>query len=222
VVSKGLSDELAGRYYAILETPDGRGYHVPLTARDAETLRPGDLVTVRSERVGPDRDLASGPERHRVALRKEPLGLDEQVRHAGPVLLDELTTRPLAPAGFGGDVRRALDQRAEYLRSLGIDPADPDRGSKAPEAQRRDLGRELARTSRQSFLAEMPPTFQGRVQLLGRRGDSPAYALVSDGARFVLVPAGAEIRGREGQVIGLQRDAAGALRVLALGLGRDR
>jgi type IV secretory pathway VirD2 relaxase len=44
VAAKGLSDELAGKYYAIIETPDGAGYHIPLGNRAAEELRRGDLV----------------------------------------------------------------------------------------------------------------------------------------------------------------------------------
>ncbi|MGH7294850.1 MAG: DUF3363 domain-containing protein, partial [Polyangiaceae bacterium] len=38
IVSKGLSDELAGRYYAVIETPGGSGYHVPLDIIIDETL----------------------------------------------------------------------------------------------------------------------------------------------------------------------------------------
>jgi hypothetical protein len=48
VAPKGLSDELAGKYYAIIETPDGTGYHVPLGNRAAEELRRGDLVAFSS------------------------------------------------------------------------------------------------------------------------------------------------------------------------------
>ncbi len=50
VVRKGLSDELKGTFYAILETPTGRAYHVPLDVRVADELRPGDLVSFRTER----------------------------------------------------------------------------------------------------------------------------------------------------------------------------
>jgi type IV secretory pathway VirD2 relaxase len=45
VASKGLSDELKGGFYAVIETPHGAAYHVPLDARTAEALREGDLVT---------------------------------------------------------------------------------------------------------------------------------------------------------------------------------
>jgi type IV secretory pathway VirD2 relaxase len=62
VASKGLADELKGSFYAVLETPSGHAYHLPLDARTAEELRPGDLVTFATRRepaVRPvDREIA--------------------------------------------------------------------------------------------------------------------------------------------------------------------
>src|SRR5262249_53953325 len=126
VASKGLSDELAGKYYAVLETAGGSGYHVPLDARAAEALRPGDLVSFSTRPDGapsPDASL----QRQRVVVRKDALTLEEQVNHCGSVPLDRLAGQPLAPYGFGAEVDRALERRAERLRTLGIDPADADR-----------------------------------------------------------------------------------------------
>jgi hypothetical protein len=48
-VRKGLSDELKGRLYAVIETPTGHALHVPLDPRSAEDLRPGDIVSVTSQ-----------------------------------------------------------------------------------------------------------------------------------------------------------------------------
>ena len=53
VASKGLSDELKGAFYAVIETPTGRAYHVPLDARGTEGLRTGDIVSRSSKRAGP-------------------------------------------------------------------------------------------------------------------------------------------------------------------------
>jgi type IV secretory pathway VirD2 relaxase len=62
VASKGLSDELKGSFYVVLETPAGHAYHLPLDARTAEELRPSDLVTFATRRepaVRPvDREIA--------------------------------------------------------------------------------------------------------------------------------------------------------------------
>jgi len=205
IAGKGLSDELGGKYYAVIETASGTGYHVPLDARAAETLRVGDLVAMASR---PDRAVPESPgtsPRHRVVLRKEALGLDDQVGHRGPVLLDRLGSRPLAPYGFGNDVRVARQRRAEVLRQLGIDPADPERTAKLRELERRTLGEGLAVRSGQTFLAEMPGTFQGKVQLSERGADGTPYAIVTDGVRFVVVQAGADLRSRDGQAVTFDR-----------------
>ena len=45
VVRKGLSDEMKGSFYAIIETARGDGYYVPLDRRSAEQLREGDVVS---------------------------------------------------------------------------------------------------------------------------------------------------------------------------------
>jgi type IV secretory pathway VirD2 relaxase len=49
VARKGLSDELKGRLYAVIETPTGHALHVPLDPRSAADLRPGDIVSVTSQ-----------------------------------------------------------------------------------------------------------------------------------------------------------------------------
>ena len=187
IVSKGLSDELAGRYYAIIETPGGTGYHVPLDARAAEAVREGDLVALESR---PDRARPSGPASpagQRVVVRK-------------------------VPHGFGADVRRAVDRRADALRALGIDPHDPARLTKLREVERHALGQRFAARSGQSFLVEPPPNFQGRVELGDRGADGTPYAVVTDGTRFALVQATPDLRARDGQAVSLRRDRDGRLR----------
>jgi hypothetical protein len=204
IVSKGLSDELAGRYYAIVETPAGTGYHVQLDRRSAETVREGDLVAFGSP---PDTSssASASPAQSRVVVRKEELDLGEQVHYQGPVLLDKLANLPLAPYGFGADVRRAVDARGAALRALGIEPADPERTPKLHEMERRGIGQGLAARSGQTFLADMPLSFQGRVQLSERGADGTPYAVVTDGVRFVVVQAGADLRSRDGQAVTFDR-----------------
>ena len=220
VASKGLSDELAGKYYAVIETAGGSGYHVPLDAPAAEALRVGDLVAFGSRPV--DRTHPSSPQEHRVVVRKEALALEEQVRHRGPVLLDRLAGQPLALHGYGHEVRRAAERRAEALRALGIDPADPRRLAKLRELERCDLGDRFATRSGMSFVAETPGTFQGRVQLSERGADGAPYAVVSDGSRFVMVPASADLRARDGQVALLKRGRDGKWQVRDPDLDRGR
>jgi type IV secretory pathway VirD2 relaxase len=62
VARKGLSDELKGGFYAVIETPAGHAYHVQLDARSAAELRPGDVVSFTTKRESPvrpvDREIA--------------------------------------------------------------------------------------------------------------------------------------------------------------------
>ena len=57
VASKGLSDELKGSFYAVVETPSGRAYHIPLDARDADAVRPGDILSLRTKLESPVRTV---------------------------------------------------------------------------------------------------------------------------------------------------------------------
>src|SRR5580658_4636532 len=227
VASKGLSDELKGTFYAVVETPTGRAYHVPLDARGAEAMRPGDIVSFTTKPEAPvrpvDRQIAevartkggvytlepsaapashphvrrlrelerlglatpdapdrwkvspnlvqqlterqrSAPVRHRLFVRKEPLSFQDQVRHPGPVWLDRVEAVSLARYGFGAEVRRAVEQRRETLRRLGVEPDDPNRSAKLQEIARRQLGGEIAARSRQAFLPTAPDGFRGRVE----------------------------------------------------------
>lgn len=128
----------AARFYAVVETPNGTGYHVPLDRTAAESLCEGDLVSLT-----PAPDTPGPPARPPFVLRKHAQGLEEQVQALQPVPLDALHRETLAPWGFGADLRRALDRRELTLRRFGIDPADPERLRKLRDLgfPGRDLGR---------------------------------------------------------------------------------
>jgi type IV secretory pathway VirD2 relaxase len=68
VASKGLSDELKGAFYAVLETPSGEAYHVPLDRPSADALQTGDLVSFTSRPQAVmrpiDRDIAQAARAH--------------------------------------------------------------------------------------------------------------------------------------------------------------
>jgi type IV secretory pathway VirD2 relaxase len=276
VASKGLSDELKGTFYAVIETPTGRAYHVPLDPRAAETMRPGDIVSFTTKPEAPvrpvDRQIADvaraqggvftlerpadnaphpherrlrelerlglatpeaphrwkvspnllqglaerqrdTPVRHRLLLHKEPLSLQAQLRHPGPVWLDRVKTDSLAPYGFGAELRRAVEQRREALRRLGVQPDDPNRSAALRELQRRAVGGQIAARSRQAFLPSAPDGFRGRVQLADAGPSGTAYAVVSDGQRFVVLRATVALRASHGKAVTFTRDAKGRLLV---------
>jgi type IV secretory pathway VirD2 relaxase len=283
VAGKGLSDEMKGAFYAVIEAPNGFAYHVPLDAKAAEAVSPGDLVlfgtrpelavrpldrriveTAREaggiyalDRVAEQGDrahvvrrlrqleregfvTAQGPARwtvpadliqrlesrpreeplrERLWLQKLPLSLDETPGHRGPVWLDQVDGAVLAPWGFGAKVARALDARRDALRAFGIAPEDPRRDAKLREVERQAVGEGMAARARQQFLAKTPDRFQGRVQA-GPEG--APYAVVSDGARFVLVPASRELRVLTGKTVVVARDGHGRHTIRASDRDRDR
>ncbi|MGA2451853.1 MAG: DUF3363 domain-containing protein, partial [Polyangiaceae bacterium] len=202
VAGKGLSDELKGTFYAVVETPAGRAYHVPLDARNAQTVGVGDLVSLATPPETPvrpaDRQIAEAartrggvfavdpagdgdaqalvrrlrdleqvglvaaagpgrwkvapdllerlaergrdaPPRYRLVVRKEPLSLEQQVAHQGPVWLDRVATETLARWGLGAEVRQAVAERRDAVRGLGIEPDDPNRVAKLRELERRGV-----------------------------------------------------------------------------------
>ena len=273
VVRKALGDELNGRtFHAVVETPTGDAYHVTVSARVADALRVGDLVSFGTKREAAVRtvdrhlvqvaaahhgvyELASDaegqgaqfaarrlrelerlglvtsrvprhwvvpsdlleqleihredPARYRVSLEPVPLSLDAQVSRRGPVWLDTLDAGRLVTKGFGAEVLAALERRRQTLRELGIAPDDPNRDAKIRDLERRTVGtvgREMARQSGQEFLESAPARFRGRLQP-GPEG-SP-YLAVTDGVRFVLVPAARETRSRTGQLVDVVRDGFG-------------
>jgi len=166
---------------------------------------PPDLLDRLAERA---RDA---PPRYRLVVRKEPLSLKEQVVHQGPVWLDRVETKTLAHWGLGVDVQQAVVERREALRRLGIGPDDPDRVAKLRELERRELGAEIAARSGMTFLARVPEGFRGRIQPAERTGPPGAYAVVSDGERFVVLRSTPALRALQGQSVAVARDAKGRL-----------
>jgi hypothetical protein len=174
---------------------------------------PPDLLERLAER---GRDA---PPRYRLVVRQEPLSLEEQVRHRGPVWLDRVDTQSLARYGFGADVREAIVERRESLRQLGIGPDDPNRHAKLSEVERSAVGREIASHSGLTFLAHAPEGFSGRAEQAEGPASS-AYTVVSDGQRFVVLRATPALRALHGQSVAVTRDAKGRL-LVRLALDRD-
>jgi type IV secretory pathway VirD2 relaxase len=325
VVRKGLSDELRGSFYAIVETPTGGGYHVPLTQRGADDIREGDVVALSAELRQSRRPIDGDIERvaaanggvyaipssgspvrdghekrlhelgklgfvtplgegkwsvkpnlvealdakdrtephHQLRVQRAPLRLEEQIRHPGPVWLDRVDPRGLALYGFGSEVRAAVAKRAEVRRAHGIDPADPRKleairqleqrtavrdvgaderkvlavqrpdASPAPaadapkleavrEQERRALGIHLAKSTNVAFLETMPASFHGWVQMRQTPGSKRAYAEVTDGGRFVLVPMTPQLEKLIGRKVTLSRDPRGQLLVRGPDHDRER
>jgi len=218
-----------GGVYEVAGDAGGRGDVARLAARRLRDHERAGLVASRApgqwsvpsdllERL--ERRHREVPARYRVSVEALALGLDAQVRHPGPVWLDTLDAVRLTTKGLGAEVRAALERRREVLRELGIGPDDPERAAKITDLKRLAVGRGMARESGQAFLESAPPGFRGHVE---RAPEGSAYLAVSDGMRFVLVPATREGLALTGKTVELALDAHGrvvGLRAPSLDRGR--
>jgi hypothetical protein len=115
-----------------------------------------------------------------------------------------------------------VENRAETLRQLGIEPDDPSRLAALRERERRAVGEQLAASLRQTFVGRMPERFRGRVEIRVAPGGF-SYAVISDGSRFGVMETTASLRALRGKSVVLARDSKGRLVVrpdLDRGLGR--
>lgn len=151
--------------------------------------------------------------RHRVRLHKEPLSVPAQVHHPGPAWLNRVKADALAAYGFGAEVNVAVERRREVLRRLGVQPDDPNRTARLRELERRAVGGEIASRSGQAFLPSAPDAFRGRVQVAEVGPSHGAYAVVSDGQRFLVLRASAALRTAYGRTVTVTQDARGRLAV---------
>ena len=150
--------------------------------------------------------------------------LDQQVHHHGPVWLDHVEARSLAPYGLGATLRPHIDDRHAYLRRIGIDPADPGRHAALQELERRAVGEGIAARRGQTFVPATPDGFRGRLGPPVHGADGSVYAVVSDGLRHVVEPVRPDPRYRDGHAVAIERDASGNLCVRLVdkdrGMGR--
>lgn len=193
LVARGLDDELKGTAYAVVDGTDGRTHHIKLPDLDAAgDSPPGSIVELRRF------DDAKGQRRVAVAVRSD-LTLEQQVAAEGATWLDRqaIAREPaaLGGGGFGAEVRKALDQRAEHLIGLGL----AERQSRGVSfnrnlietLRRRELdavGAKLAAESGRPFNKAaageyVAGAYQRRIALASGR-----FAMIDDGLGFQLVP----------------------------------
>jgi pimeloyl-ACP methyl ester carboxylesterase len=135
------------------------------------------------------------------------------VCHPGPVWLDRIDGASLADWGLGAELRRAHDKRREVLRTLGVAADETGDGIRLHELERRAVGERMAGRTGQQFLAETPDRFRGRL-LVGPEG--VPYAVVTDGARFVVVPTSHDAGRFANKAVVVGRDVQGRLTIQAV------
>jgi type IV secretory pathway VirD2 relaxase len=192
LAGRGLHDELSGSAYAVVEGVDGRTHHVRFANLEATgDAALGAIVEVRA--YSDDQ----GRRRTTLAVRSD-IALDAQVRAPGATWLDRrLLGRDPPPggAGFGAEVRTAMDQRVEHLAEAGLARRQGQRLLFARDLlatlRRRELDAVAARLAEETGLAYRPGAQGERVAGVYRQRLSLAsgrFAMIDDGLGFQLVP----------------------------------
>ncbi|HML45013.1 MAG TPA: DUF3363 domain-containing protein [Hyphomicrobium zavarzinii] len=215
LLERGLDDELKGTAYAVVDGVDGRTHHIKLPHLDAAgDSPPGSIVELRAY------EDAQGQRRVALAVRSD-LDIHSQVNAAGATWLDRqaVAREPIAlsEGGFGAEVQRALEQRAEHLIGEGLAERQ---GGRVVFARRllntlRDrevsaLGEKLAAETGLPFNHAnggeyVAGSYRERFTLASGR-----FAMIDDGLGFQLVPWSPSLEKQIGRhVSGVARDDGG-------------
>ncbi|MET4349547.1 DUF3363 domain-containing protein [Bradyrhizobium sp. RT9a] len=193
LLARGHDDELKGSAFAIVDGVDGRVHHLKLSEIEAAGDGPiGGIVELRRF------EDARGRTRIALAVRSE-LAIDQQVAAEGATWLDrQLVARQSADfsrAGFGAEVRHALDRRIDVLAGQGLARRAGDKvtlGRNLIETlRRRELDGVGRRLASETGLAHLPAEAGESVSGIYRRRLSLAsgrFAMIDNGLGFQLVP----------------------------------
>ena len=215
LVDRGLDDELKGSAYAVVDGVDGRTHHVKLPDLDAAgDSAPGSIVELRKF------DDAQGRRRVALAVRSD-LSIERQITATGATWLDRqaIAREPaaLGQAGFGAEVRDAMERRAEQLIGQGLAERQASGitfsrnlidtlRKREVQALGDKLAAETGRPFNPSATGEyVAGTYRQRVALASGR-----FAMIDDGLGFQLVPWSPSLEKQLGRhVSGVARDNGG-------------
>jgi type IV secretory pathway VirD2 relaxase len=195
LVEKGLHDELSGESYVIIDAVDGRAHYVRLPDAEAIELSPptGGIVEIR-------RDGGGANQAGLALASRSDLPIEPQITARGATWLDrQLVSREravLSDAGFGHEVRQALEARIDHLAAEGLarrHGAGVTFAQKLVETLRQrdlvDAATELARRRPEFEYRPLAPgdsvtgVYRKRMDLTSGR-----FAMIEDGLGFSLVP----------------------------------
>ncbi len=224
LVDRGLDDELKGTAYAVVDGVDGRTHHIKFADLDAAgDSATGSIVELRTF------DDAQGRRRVALAVRSD-LSIENQVAASGATWLDRQAVAKdpvaLGQAGFGAEVRDAMDRRADQLIEQGLAERQA-RGivfsqnligtlrRREVEALGERLGAETGQPFNQVASGEyVAGAYRQRFALASGR-----FAMIDDGLGFQLVPWTPSLEKQLGRhVSGVARADGG----IDWGFGRNR
>ncbi|WP_413991216.1 relaxase/mobilization nuclease domain-containing protein [Labrys okinawensis] len=193
LVDRGLDDELKGTAYAVVDGVDGRTHHIRFPDLDAAgDSAPGSIVELRKF------DDAQGRRRVALAVRSD-LSIENQVTASGATWLDRQAVArdpvALGQAGFGAEVRDAMERRAEQLIEQGLAERQT-RGIVFSQGligtlRRREvetLGERLAAETGQPFNQAAAGEYVAGAYRQRFALASGRFAMIDDGLGFQLVP----------------------------------
>ncbi|EIG61290.1 VirD2 family relaxase/mobilization nuclease [Bradyrhizobium sp. WSM1253] len=193
LIARGLDDELRGSAFAVVDGTDGRVHHLKLPEIEAAGDGPvGGIVELRRF------EDTRGRQRIALAVRSD-LNLDQQVTADGATWLDRrLVAREpveLSRAGFGAEVRDALDRRIDVLAEQGLARRDGDKITVGRNLigtlRNRELETVGRRLASETGLAHLPAEAGESVSGVYSRRLSLAsgrFAMIDNGLGFQLVP----------------------------------
>ncbi|OSI74422.1 type VI secretion protein [Bradyrhizobium canariense] len=193
LIARGLDDELRGSAFAVVDGVDGRVHHLKLPEIEAAGDGPvGGIVELRRF------EDTRGRQRIALAVRSD-LNLDQQVTADGATWLDRrLVARDGADfsrAGFGAEVRAALDHRIDALVEKGLASRDGDKVTLGRNLigtlRNRELETVGRRLASETGLAHLPAEAGESVSGVYSRRLSLAsgrFAMIDNGLGFQLVP----------------------------------
>lgn len=192
LVARGLHDELKGAAYAIVDGVDGRTHHLRFT--DLEMTGDAKAGAIVEARAYED----AGGRRHLSLATRSDFTLGEQVTAQGATWIDRqlLAREPAATgAGFGAEVRDAMDCRVDHLASEGLARRQGRRVIFASDLldtlRRRDLDSAAANLAVQTGLTHRSSAEGEHIAGIYRRRVTLAsgrLAMIDDGLDFQLVP----------------------------------
>lgn len=227
LVDRGLHDELTGEAYAVIDGVDGRAHHVRLRGVEAFDLAPanGGIVEVRH---------FSGTHDQRptlvLAMRSD-LDLQAQVTAPGATWIDhrlvERDAMPLSQAGFGREVREAMQARAEHLADQGFARRDGQRiimqRDLLATLRRRELEAVGEKLSAETGLPHVKTVAGQHVAGVVRQRlalSSGRFAMIDSGLGFQLVPWSRGLDSNLGKHVAGMTKVSGGIE-LAVGRKRD-
>jgi type IV secretory pathway VirD2 relaxase len=207
LVERGFHDDHAGSGYAIIDGVDGRVHHLRFRDLDATGDTPqGGIVETRLW----TRKTDGIPQLSLVG--RSDLSIAAQIEADGASWLDRLhlarDRAPLSGAGFGAEVREALERRADHLVAEGLARRQGQRVTFARDLLANLRNRELDAIAQdlteQTGLPRYKPTegepvagtFRQRLDLASGR-----FAMIGDGLGFSLVPWTPQLERHLGQTV---------------------